>query len=752
MIRIFCSDAILCLGVKFNLMDCKGGREDVKMRTASSADRVEQTVSSVLGSRFLAGMCKIEIDLSKAVNHPGAKVSGLISKPPTTTNNQAMARESQFFSINRRPVELPKVSRLLNELWRSLDSGQKKRPACVLQFALSKSSFDVNLSPDKRDVMLTDHDVICDLIRAHVQQLWAAAGTFQESLVVSEEPITTDMDEPESRRQMQRRMAFVHDFETAKLQHDQDNDAFRGTRTIPMTNSELRLWNSVQQRFRESEEEDVQTISRNSEPPTTPRDAAPHSSAFVVTGDSKRKMTLEDFAFRSLGSKKQVLVESGVAIESRRETTNIVWEDRKRREETYSPAEEDIRATSNRIRKGLAVDGAIAEEPNPTKRQRNEEPPPLSTSAMDALVGPDSKCQSIAEEEETEEEDEDEVPDEVTWTAFDGTDSVTTATMATRREQRQAHLKLKVLKTIRKVSADASTTLGETVESLKADTEMNPRRRTVQLSKADFGEMQVLGQFNLGFILCKSRKDHQLWILDQHACDEKYNFEALCRHTKFNEQRLIQPIPLELSPSEETCILEHRDVFEANGFRFDYNEDLPPRHRLALTTLPHSGARDGCKAVQFGKEDVSALCAILGAEGVSYSQDGGTGADGSGLYGNNAVRRYANNSRSLSQSGDRVLAQLPKAIAMFANRACRGSIMIGTALSQGEMELIVERLKDVDQPWNCPHGRPTMRHVADLIPLIDQDDNRLAKQMAGPNFSVMTQMSQAEPFDDHSSE
>jgi len=264
--------------------------------------------------------------------------------------------------------------------------------------------------------------------------------------------------------------------------------------------------------------------------------------------------------------------------------------------------------------------------------------------------------------------------------------------------------------------------------------------------------MQVLGQFNLGFILCKSRKDHQLWILDQHACDEKYNFEALCRDTKFNEQRLIQPIPLELSPSEETCILEHRDVFEANGFRFDYKEDLPPRHRLSLTTLPHSGARDGCKAVQFGKEDVSALCAILGAEGVSYPQDGGTGTDGSGLYGNNAVRRYANNSRTLSQSRDRVLAQLPKAIAMFANRACRGSIMIGTALSQGEMELIVERLKDVDQPWNCPHGRPTMRHVADLIPLIDQDDNRLAKQMAGPNFSVMTQMSQAEPFDDHGSE
>ena len=734
-------------------MDCKGGREDVKMRTAVSADRVEQTVSSVLGSRFLAGMCKIEIDLSKALNHPGAKVSGLISKPPSTTNNQAIARESQFFSINRRPVELPKLSKVLNELWRSLDSGQKKRPACILQVTLSKSSFDVNLSPDKRDVMLTDHDVICDMVREHVQQLWAAAGTFPQSRVVSQEPIIAKIDETERQRQVQLRMDPVHEnFETVKLQHDQDNDYIHGASTITMTNVERQQWNDVRQRFRESDEGDVQTISKNNATPTGLRDAEPHSSVCIVTHDSKRKMTLEDFAFHPLGSRKQVVIKAGVAIKSRRETTAVVREELERRQETYVPAEQDIRATSNRIRNIRAADGAMAGEPNPTKRQRNEEPSPSSTSAIYALVGADNKCQSIAEEDDTEEEDKDEVPDEVTWIAFDGTESVTNATMATRRKQRQAHLKLKLLKTVRRVSTDTSNTIDKTVESVKADTEMNPGRPTVQLSKSDIGEMQILGQFNLGFILCKSRKDHQLWILDQHACDEKYNFESLCRDTKFNEQRLIKPIPLELSPSEETCILEHRDVFKANGFRFDYKEDLPPRHRLSLTTLPHSGARDGCKAVQFGKDDVSALCAILGAEGVSYSQDGGTGADGSGLYGNNAVRRYANHSMSLSQSGDRVLAQLPKAIAMFATRACRGSIMIGTALNQGEMELIVERLVDVDQPWNCPHGRPTMRHVADLIPLIDEDDNRLSKKISGPNFSVMTQMSQAEASDTHSTE
>lgn len=55
-----------------------------------------------------------------------------------------------------------------------------------------------------------------------------------------------------------------------------------------------------------------------------------------------------------------------------------------------------------------------------------------------------------------------------------------------------------------------------------------------------------------------------------------------------------------------------------------------------------------------------------------------------------------------------------KVRAMLAMRACRGSIMIGTALSHAQMSQIVTRLAALDAPWNCPHGRPTMRHVCAL--------------------------------------
>ena len=52
-----------------------------------------------------------------------------------------------------------------------------------------------------------------------------------------------------------------------------------------------------------------------------------------------------------------------------------------------------------------------------------------------------------------------------------------------------------------------------------------------------FKEMEILGQFNLGFIITKLNED--LFIVDQHATDEKFNFETLRRDTVIQSQKLI---------------------------------------------------------------------------------------------------------------------------------------------------------------------------------------------------------------------
>ena len=60
--------------------------------------------------------------------------------------------------------------------------------------------------------------------------------------------------------------------------------------------------------------------------------------------------------------------------------------------------------------------------------------------------------------------------------------------------------------------------------------------------KGDFNKLTVIGQFNKGFILCTLNSHQDLFILDQHACDEKFNFETVSRKTVLHCQDLINPI------------------------------------------------------------------------------------------------------------------------------------------------------------------------------------------------------------------
>ena len=205
-----------------------------------------------------------------------------------------------------------------------------------------------------------------------------------------------------------------------------------------------------------------------------------------------------------------------------------------------------------------------------------------------------------------------------------------------------------------------------------------------------------------------------------------------------HEQTLIAPLPLELSPSEEHTILENMEVFERNGFRFKFDETREPRHRLSLTALPHSGSGgDGKKAVQFGKDDVGALCSLLGADGMNTSDgySNGFGGDGSRIAGVNAVRRFAGMESFSENVVGQSITRLPKAIAMFASRACRGSIMIGTALSDKEQHGILQKLDQTEIPWNCAHGRPTLSHIRDLTTTLTSDEDKTTKHILDPTMS-----------------
>jgi len=62
-----------------------------------------------------------------------------------------------------------------------------------------------------------------------------------------------------------------------------------------------------------------------------------------------------------------------------------------------------------------------------------------------------------------------------------------------------------------------------------------------QIHKADFARLRIIGQFNLGFIIATLKLDSEftdIFIIDQHAADEKFNFETL----QISEKVQAQPV------------------------------------------------------------------------------------------------------------------------------------------------------------------------------------------------------------------
>lgn len=150
---------------------------------------------------------------------------------------------------------------------------------------------------------------------------------------------------------------------------------------------------------------------------------------------------------------------------------------------------------------------------------------------------------------------------------------------------------------------------------------------------------------------------------------------------------------METTAALENTIGEHLEVFRANGFTLKIDEDAPAGRRVLAMSVPFS------KGTQFGIEDVNELASMLSEE---YGEE---------YFEGRASKNYLLLKNDPVERSSRIM--LPKIMSMFASRACRTAVMIGTALTTQEMRHIVGQMVDVEQPWNCPHGRPTMRHLVD---------------------------------------
>lgn len=71
--------------------------------------------------------------------------------------------DRQWWYLNGRCVELKRLTRVLNEIYRTFNPSQY--PAFALCLTLPQATCDVNISPDKREVMLHDERLIIPRLR-----------------------------------------------------------------------------------------------------------------------------------------------------------------------------------------------------------------------------------------------------------------------------------------------------------------------------------------------------------------------------------------------------------------------------------------------------------------------------------------------------------------------------------------------------------------------------------------------------------
>jgi DNA mismatch repair protein PMS2 len=866
--------AILCLGTQFNLTDVHstpsddtGGKSkksnkgsDVRIATSEMSRTLEARTSSILGSKFLSGLTRFEIDLSSAVMRslPSTtllknnddngecssrwKLVGLISHAPSSPNHPSTARELQFFSINARPVDLPTVTRVIGDVWRMFDpsestagGGGRRRPACVLSFTLPNSMYDVNLSPDKREVMFTEEEAMSALIREGLMTLWlgqtegkfeanevesrsnkcstysGAADNGSKTATNSSAKCNSDENTFGSSRVNEHALPPVDakvdhkriDYVTPTLRRrsvdesgrplvtpfdsGQSNELIEESGGLQTSVPSISVENTLQSKDEESDMLDLddelihrdkvqqsesswtqmKLVERAREqdrrgweqmrlnfrridnarirqdldilPPSNDRDDDVVDDEVVGKSNTRHKessttihgSTIKnaDILTNARPSKRRKRQDAAAFLDSFAYGSATLTESQDDADSDSQSSDDEMGRNKNKSVQGRlsrSRDNANTTRMIVGRRVTAKNHPRQSTRMIytdeDRIL---AEPYEAIEDQHVDHFDNKIIaaPDEVVWNSFAGTQQVINQSLNARLVMQKNRKYLQTLMKRKRENIDTNNA-SEEVDS------------TVNLKREDFVHMSIIGQFNLGFVLARCRNQN-LWILDQHACDEKYNFERLCKETVIHEQKLIAPLPLELSPSEEHCVLEHEDIFEQNGFRFSYDPEKEPRHRLSLTALPHSGSGgDGKKAVQFGKEDVNALCAILGADGTSSSAGLDTGSlqGGVRIAGVNAVRRYAGRSDGVVGPS---IVRLPKAIAMFASRACRGSIMIGTALSEKEHMNILNKLDKTDIPWNCAHGRPTMSHIRSLIECLIDDDNVMLSFVAGPCLTVM---------------
>lgn len=175
-------------------------------------------------------------------------------------------------------------------------------------------------------------------------------------------------------------------------------------------------------------------------------------------------------------------------------------------------------------------------------------------------------------------------------------------------------------------------------------------------------EMYPVGLVHGTYIICQNEKG--MYIIDQHAAKERCNYEKFKKamgNPKTQSIKLLFPITIELSNDEFIVLKENMKILENLKFQveeFGINSVIVKQHP---TWLPEG----------FEEEAIRRIIEII----IQTRKD-----------------------FSIEKFNEKLATMM----------SCKRAVKANTNITIEEMESLINDLRNCKNPFNCPHGRPTM--------------------------------------------
>jgi DNA mismatch repair protein MutL len=182
----------------------------------------------------------------------------------------------------------------------------------------------------------------------------------------------------------------------------------------------------------------------------------------------------------------------------------------------------------------------------------------------------------------------------------------------------------------------------------------------ININTMNIGEFKIFGQINKTYILAENAEG--LLIIDQHAAEERINYEKLLEQMKENaikKQALVKPIIIEMSASEFTMINQFVEQLNKAGYEIEeYGQN-----NIIVRTIPFIFERASKILIEELIEELKEI------------------------------------------SCKKIEQEIEERIIRFS---CRMSIKGGEEMNMKQIEDLIKKLDKCEIPWTCPHGRPTI--------------------------------------------